>query len=68
MDLIALLTVTSCILHNTCIRNCDTPDVVNLQEELINRPQNNVDVMDEEDNQNTVAKRYDIVNGLKMHE
>lgn len=64
--------MTSCILHKTCIRNGDTPDVVNLQEEileeLINRPQNNVDVMDEEDNQNAIAKRYDIVNCLKMHE
>lgn len=73
IDLIVLLIMTSCILHNLCLFNGDLPiDVINmeqeLQEEAVNRPNNIRDIEEEQDAHEAIAQRNNIVNALHLYE
>lgn len=69
MDLIALLIVSSCILHNVCILNGDILDgAVNVEEELQEEQQQNpnniLDIDDEAETRVAQRKRQNILNHL----
>lgn len=70
LDLISLLIISSCILHNLCILNGDeTDDIMNIQQELEEeRQQNNEDALENRGNNLAVAKRTGIMNRLDMAE
>lgn len=73
IDLIVLLVMTSCILHNICLFNGDLPsDVMNmeqeLQEEAANRPNNVQDIEEEQDAHEAIAQRNNIVNALHLYD
>jgi hypothetical protein len=65
LDLIPLLIVTGCILHNICILRGDLLEhIINieeeLQEEIMNNPRNLRDIGPEQEDNNARIKRYDI--------
>lgn len=70
LDLISLLIISSCILHNLCILNGDeTDDIMNIQQELEEeRQQHNEDALENRGNNLAVAKRTGIMNRLDMAE
>lgn len=70
LDLICLLIISACILHNICILNGDkTIDLLDLQQELEDeRLLNDGDIYENqrENNQLAQAKRSRIMNNLEM--
>lgn len=71
MDLISLLIITDCILHNICIFNGDMfEDImdteVEVAEEVRNRPNNLHDIEEEALHLQAIAKRNNIVNALNV--
>lgn len=72
MDLLALLVMTACILHNVCIFNGDIPnDLMDLEQELReerdNQPHNVIDIVDEEHLVHyALAKRDNIANTIRL--
>lgn len=70
LDLIALLIVSACILHNVCILEDDMPDdIVNLHEELLIEVDldESIDPQNDFHNNEAVTKRNGIVNILREH-
>lgn len=71
LDLMALLIITGCILHNVCIFNGDIPEHImnfgeEIQNELNNGPNNLRDIYEEHDEIEAVIRRLDIVNALRV--
>lgn len=71
LDLIPLLIICGCILHNICIlKNDFYEDILNLEEEVreevVNNAQNNLDIDDENVRRNAIIKRNNIVNSLPI--
>jgi hypothetical protein len=72
LDLVALLIVSSCILHNICIKSNDSLQelldlTAEVDEERRNNPQNLPDVNIVANQRMAQAKRMNIVNGLPLH-
>lgn len=70
LDLVTLLIVTACILHNICLLNGDTLDDVNIEEVVAenaaNHPDNMLDIDNGDNIANAIAKRWNIVNNLEL--
>lgn len=70
LDLISLLIVSGCILHNICILNGDLPEEIvnNMDIEQIRNqnPENNAEAPEENQNIAAIRKRINIMNALLM--
>jgi hypothetical protein len=71
LDLIALLIISGCILHNICILNGDLLEgVIDLENELREErdrdPHNWRDFDEDADQRRAIQKRNNIVNGLRI--
>lgn len=70
LDIISLLIVSACILHNVCILEDDLPaEMINLNDEhreILNNPNNDPDLNEEIIMRRANTKRNNIINGLNI--
>lgn len=71
VELIPLIIVCSCIMHNICILKGDLIDnLINMQDEVNqernNNPHNLMDIDEERENHDAIRKRNNIVNNLPV--
>ncbi|KAF2901953.1 hypothetical protein ILUMI_04235 [Ignelater luminosus] len=68
LDLIAMLIVSACILHNVCIMESDLLDNIDTEEELreLRQGPEDQEVLEQNADNEAIVKRLDIVNSLPL--